>query len=410
MFMLAFLMQIALINNAYTQDDSLKTSTISFFLDCEACDFVFVRQELPFVSFVRDPKVADVHILVTHSHTGGGGNKYFLNFIGLGKFKEVNYEYELSTQPSDTEDDLRKSLLKVLKIGILSYYSNSGLLDKIIIDIKESDNQKAQNLVIDPWDKWVFSIESGGDFQKEESQNDFSLMMETGIRKVTDEWKVILQGNYEINRETFYDNGEEITNNQDTKELYSELVKSLTSKWSAALFGSYASRTFNNIRNNYEFAAGIEYNLFPWSESNRRVFSIGYGGGINYFDYNEETIYNKINETLFSESVRVNIDLKQPWGEISFELEGRHYFHDFSKNRLTLESDFSVRLTRNLSIYCELQSNIIHDQLYLPKKDASLTDILLERRKLATTYEIRSELGIRFTFGSIYNNIVNERF
>jgi len=39
-----------------------------------------------------------------------------------------------------------------------------------------------------------------------------------------------------------------------------------------------------------------------------------------------------------------------------------------------------------------------------------LEDVLLRRRKMATDYEIRIEFGIQFTFGSIYNNVVNERF
>lgn len=66
---------------------------LSFFLDCDACDFTYVRQELPFVSFVREPGMADVHILATSSGTGGGGDKFFLNFIGRNEFEGLNYEY-----------------------------------------------------------------------------------------------------------------------------------------------------------------------------------------------------------------------------------------------------------------------------------------------------------------------------
>jgi hypothetical protein len=157
-------------------------------------------------------------------------------------------------------------------------------------------------------------------------------------------------------------------------------------------------------------AAGVEYNFFPWKECNRRVFAIQYWAGVNYVDYFEKTIYDKLYETLFSESIEINLELIQPWGEISVGLAGQHYFHDFSKNRVTLESDFSIRITKNLSVYCELQSQIIHDQLYLPGGDATREDLLLQRRKLATTYEVSSQLGIRFTFGSMYNNVVNERF
>ncbi len=104
------------------------------------------------------------------------------------------------------------------------------------------------------------------------------------------------------------------------------------------------------------------------------------------------------------------MELIQPWGELSVGLEGRHLFQDFSKNSLTFESDISMYVTKNISVFCGFESVMIHDQLYLPKGDVSLEDLLFERRKLATTYEMSGQIGLRFTFGSIYNNLVNERF
>src|SRR5690606_23334033 len=133
-----------------------------------------------------------------------------------------------------------------------------------------------------------------------------------------------------------------------------------------------------------------------------------YTAGVNFYDYNEITIYNKLHETMYHESLSLNLRMVQPWGNIESSLEGRHYFHDFSKNRLILDSNFSVRLSKALSVYWELQAEMVHDQLYLPQGDISLEDLLLQRRKLATDYEFRGEKGIRFTFGSIYSNVVNE--
>ena len=70
-----------------------------------------------------------------------------------------------------------------------------------------------------------------------------------------------------------------------------------------------------------------------------------------------------------------------------------------------------MRLSKQLSVYVEFEADIIHDQFYLIKdKGAALEDLLLEPRKLATAYEFGGEIGFRFTFGSIYNNVVNERF
>ncbi|MGQ9619426.1 MAG: hypothetical protein ACUVTX_00380, partial [Bacteroidales bacterium] len=256
----------------------------------------------------------------------------------------------------------------------------------------------------------IFSLQSEAEMQKEESQNEFSIGFNTRARKITEEWKTSIEANYEFNREVYYDDGEKITNRQDTRKVSANFIKSLTEKWSAGFFGDYLSRTYLNINHRFDISSGIEYNFFPWKESNRRVLAIRYVASVSRTRYIEETIYDKLQEALFSEALELNMELIQPWGEISAGLEARHYFHDFSKNRLTFESDFSVRLTKNLSVFCQMQTEMVHDQLYLPRGDASREDILLRRRKLASTYEIDCQLGFRFTFGSIYNNVVNERF
>jgi hypothetical protein len=398
------------LSSAYSQEGETEADILSFYLDCRDCDFDFVRQELPFISFVRDPLLADVHILVTDSNTGGGGEKFFFNFIGRNDLKGTDYEYSVNTSQSDTDDDIRKDLLKMLKIGILQYYSKSGLVDHLNIDIGEKENRKADDLTIDRWNKWVFRIQAGGELQKEESQSAINLGTAASASKITEEWKTSFDGYYSIEQEKYIDEDTTISNRQDEIEYSGYFVKSLTEKWSAGIFTTYTSRNYLNLEHKTGLAAGIEHNFFPWKECNRRIFAVRYWAGVNYIDYFEKTIYEKMYETLFSEGLEINLELIQPWGEISVGLEGRHYFHDFSRNRLTMEGDLSIRITKNLSVFCELESQIIHDQLYLPGGDASREDLLLERRKLATTYEISSQLGLRFTFGSMFNNVVNERF
>jgi len=406
-FVIIFLMASV---RGISQETGQKPETVSFYLDCWACDFTFVRQELPFVAFVRDPQLADVHILVTHAHTGSGGHKYFLNFIGKNQFADFDQSYEVVSNQSDTDDDRRKILLKALKAGILQYFSKTGFLQDLTIDIKENTNRKAEDMIIDRWNNWVFNIETGGEVDKEQKQNEFTIDTEVSAQKVTEKWKTEIEASYEMTRENYYDDDDLITNKQSSKDLSAEYVRSLTEKWSAGFMAGYSSMTYLNTKGRYGIGAGIQYNIFPWKECNRRVFSIRYLAGMEAFSYYDETIYDKMKETLYGEELNIELKLIQEWGEVDMELTGKHYFNDFSKNRLTLETEISVRLTRNFSVYGNLYSAAIHDQLYLPKKDYSLEDILLERRKQATTYEINGQIGFRYTFGSKYNNVVNERF
>lgn len=394
----------------YSQETPKSIEQLNFFLDCYDCDFTFVRQELEFVSFVRDPKLADVHILSSSQRTGSGGENFFLNFIGLNELKGMDYEYEYMADQSETHDEIRQGLLKIIKTGILQYYSKTDYFKNINIDLVEKENRIATQIVDDPWNKWIFRIEAGSDFQKEESQEEFSLGTELQVQKVTEDWKTRIEGSYDTDNENYYDDGEKIENHQTRTNISANYIKSLSPKWSAGIFGDYNASNFVNTKNSFGLDAGIEYNIFPWDISNRKVFVLRYLAGISNNIYEEITIYDKLKETLYYEALQLELEIIQPWGRIEARMEGRHYFHDFTKNRLNFDSQVSVRLTKQLSVYGEIRYGLVHDQMYLPKGNASLEDVLLRRRKMATEFEISAEFGFSFTFGSIYNNVVNERF
>ena len=50
------------------------------------------------------------------------------------------------------------------------------------------------------------------------------------------------------------------------------------------------------------------------------------------------------------------------------------------------------------------------DQLSLRRGTASTEEILVRQRELATGYSYDIGFGLSYSFGSIYNNVVNPRF
>lgn len=106
----------------------------------------------------------------------------------------------------------------------------------------------------------------------------------------------------------------------------------------------------------------------------------------------------------------MTLDVKEKWGSITTSLTGLHYFHDFSKYDLTLFGSVSLNLLKGLSAFVAGGGSRVHDQLSLIKGSASLDEILLHRRQLATGYNYFMMCGLSFTFGSIYTNVVNPRF
>ncbi len=157
-------------------------------------------------------------------------------------------------------------------------------------------------------------------------------------------------------------------------------------------------------------APAIEYDLFPYSQSTRRHLTLLYRLNIQPISYREKTIYDKTSEKLWTESLAMTLGLKEKWGSISLELEGAHYFYDFSKNHVNVYGQINLRLWKGLTFDVYGSYSMIHDQLSLPKGGATLEEVLLSRKMLETSYSYYFSIGLSYSFGSIYSNVVNPRF
>ena len=91
-------------------------------------------------------------------------------------------------------------------------------------------------------------------------------------------------------------------------------------------------------------------------------------------------------------------------------VEYAQFLDDPSKHRGMVFGDVELRIARGLFFSINGRTSLIRDQIYLPKEDLSNEEILVQRRQLATDYDFRLSVGLTFTFGSIYNNVVNSRF
>src|SRR5262249_31228309 len=95
---------------------------LKVFIDCEyECDTDYLRQTIEFIDYVRDRETADLHVLVTTQGTGGGGMAWTLKFIGQDFFKDRDHTLNFTTGTTASEDDRRKELARVFKVGLVSY-------------------------------------------------------------------------------------------------------------------------------------------------------------------------------------------------------------------------------------------------------------------------------------------------
>ncbi len=135
-----------------------------------------------------------------------------------------------------------------------------------------------------------------------------------------------------------------------------------------------------------------------------------YSIGASLNQYNDTTVYEKIEENLGQQQLQVAYQIQEKWGSINVSLEGSNYLHDFSKNKIELDGYINIRIIKGLSFSIRGGIARIHDQLSLVKGELSEADILLQLQEMESAYNIDGSIGLTYTFGSIYNNVVNPRF
>lgn len=387
--------------------DDLKKDAPFVFLDCWRCDIDYIRTEITYVNYVRQPQDADIHILVTEQRTGSQGREYTMEFIGQKRFEGMNNTITYATSPTDTSDEAREKNVEALKRGLFPFLMKTSLAEHFSVIFRQ---RFKPNAVYDPWNFWVFYISAGGSLSGESSRRYSSTRVNLSANRVTPEWKIRfgLSGNFDASRFE-YDDGI-IESRSQRRYASGQVVKSLSDHWSLGGWAGWSNSTYSNQDSVLYIAPTVEYNFFPYSESTRRQLRCLYRMSITHANYIEETIYNKTSEELYRHSLAVVFEVKEPWGNASTSLEGSHYFHDFSMNRLQLEGRLNLRLVRGLSLSLNGEYSRIHDQMGLRKGDASLDEVLLRRTELATDFEYSMSLGLSYTFGSVYSNVVNPRF
>ena len=390
------------------------------FFDCDGpnCRFEYYRTEIDWVNWVRDGADADVHVIMTSSSTGAGGREYLLDFMGLeGIERSVVYEDQLRVQtlPTDTEREALDAVSHGLGLG-LAQYSNSVGYRGIVNLVASGGGGGARPRMVseaqseDPWNLWFFRLNGNGNLSGESTRESVRLNSSLSASRVTPTWKINLRGNVNVNRvEVELDDGT-FTDKRTDWGFNQLVVYAFTDNWSVGLQGQAARMTRFNQDFRIEVTPALEYSYFPYEEATRRSLTVFYKIGPAYRDYREETVFGELSETRFEQAIEVEFSQRQTWGEASFRVLGSHFLHDFARNNLSIRGDVDFRIVRGLSL--SFRGNIawVDDQIYLSAGGVTDEEALLQLRQRGTDFNYGMSLGFSFQFGSIFNNVVNNRF
>lgn len=377
------------------------------YLDCDRCDEAYQKRELVWAEFVRDPEAADVHVWVVSQGNSSGGRRFTFRFIDKTDDSETEISY--TSENTQTDLEVQADFATVLTGGLLPVALEKGYTPDLRAS-EDSQPRTAENVdQTDPWDFWVFEIGLRGWFNLEQQRRDLELDGDLRINRTTEQSRLRMRLEYDYVTNTIFQDDGDVRSILNTASWEASHVWSLGPNWSIGVFTEIFTNSVVNTDLGLKLNPALEFNVYPYSESHIREFTFAYYVGPFYRNYGEETIYGETEEWLTGEQLSVDYRLNRPWGRLRLELDAFHYFEDPEKNRLSLEAGLDIRLARGLFAGVDTEFSLIHDQIYLPRGDVPLEDVLLRRRALATTFEFSARVGITYTFGSVYTSIVNTR-
>ena len=386
-----------------SKSDTLRKDALNVFM--EASDYI--RKEIPYVNYVRDIKDAGVYIISTRQKTGSGGNEFTYFLVGQNENAGMRDTITFVTYPGETEDETRIKVVRTIKMGLMRYVAKTPLSKYMNISFSEPLSETVSS---DKWNSWVFRTSFNGFLDGQQSYKSTNLNGNISAGRVTKDWKIDLRARYNYGIDKFDIDDELITSENNSKSLSALVVKSISDHWSYGGSMYLGSSSYSNLNSSFVIMPGIEYDLFPYSEATRRQLRLLYSIGYNYANYIDTTIYNKTKEGHFQHSFSAAYEVVQKWGSINVSLNYSNYFPNWSKNNLSLNGFLELRIAKGLSVNFGGGASLIHDQLGLVKGGATAQEVLLRRKELATQFQYFTMFGFSYTFGSIYNNVVNPRF
>ena len=378
---------------------------LKVFLDCN-CDENYLKQNTSFLEYVRDQDLADIEIFILDVYTPTGSRSFEINIDGNNIYHEISTSSKVVGYSNDTSSTLRDKLLNKVKLALIPFLDKGGYNIKIDVDSNLDDYSTND----DKWKNWVFKLSGSYNNDKEETRKTNRYEIEFEIDKLTPEWRIGIDFSRSESNRNFFSNDNIYTSNRKTTSLRARVVRSVSNHFSLGAFVGGFQNTYENIDFQRYIMPAIEYSLFPYEDVLSREVTLAYRIGTGKRNYIEKTIYGYTKQIVYPHGLTLNVKFRKKWGNISSYVRGDQFLNDGTKKRLSLRSSLDIRVFEGLAVRFSSNINLIRDQYNLAASStSSIEDLLLQQRQIATDYKTSFSVGLSYTFGSIYNSVINTR-
>jgi len=374
------------------------------------CDRAALQKAMPFVTVGTTQAESDVHVAVSAE-----AQQWSLVASGQGRFAGRDRRVTFDMSRSSSDATAAADLARFMKLVLAEYVAETPMGARLDVSFKPpatvSQTQPIQQDQKDPWNYWVFRLNASTNMYGEQSASDRSHNFSASANRTTEQWKFRLSSYRSLSKSSFaLDESTTIKSRLSDWSVEGLAVKSLGSRWSLGVTSSLQGNTYSNARRIARVDPGIEFDWFPYKDSSRRSLTFVYSVGTANYQYLRETIFSKLEETVWQHSFRSSLGLRQPWGQVGASMQFVQQLSAPERTRLALNANMNVRLLKSLNLNASGSYSRIRDQFTLEKGEATDEEVLLRQRQLATGYRYSFSIGFGYSFGALSNAAVNPRF
>ena len=384
---------------SFAQDQKLKV-----YLDCR-CDDNYIKQQTSFLEYVRDQDLADIEIIIRDVRNPTGTRSFEIQIDGNNKYQEISSSTIVSGYKTETSVSLRDKLLNKLKLAMVPFLDKANYVINVDID------SELDELIVndDKWKNWVFELSGSYNNDKEESRKTNRYEIQLEIDKLTEDWRIGMEISRDESNRTFISNDDIYKSNRKNTSFRGRVIRSISDHFSTGVFFGAYQNTYENIDFNRYIEPAVEYSFYPYKDVLSKEITLAYRIGTGKRDYIQKTIYGYEEQKLTSQKLSLNIRFRQKWGNIRSYLNATQFLNDGTKKRLSLRTNLDIRVFEGLAVRFSGNINLIREQYSLAAGTTSIEELLLQQREIATDYKTNFSIGLSYTFGSMYNSIINTR-
>ena len=168
---------------------------------------------------------------------------------------------------------------------------------------------------------------------------------------------------------------------------------------------AYAERT----QSSYTLSDSSQFKTEVRTYEGSTLLVLSYGPGLNHFDYSDTTLFDKVRERRANQVRWLGFSTRQPWGNMDLGFAASSFAPNVQKNKVKVSSTLTFCVARGLQVTPGGSYSWVRDQINLPKDAATDEQLLLGLRSLRTDDRYSAKFGPQYTFGSMFNNVVNPR-